>query len=67
VQAEEGLQAEEDAFYSQVADDIDATEAAYYRQAGTTSAGEPSTMGKVIVEDCDSDSDDELLYDGGDD
>jgi hypothetical protein len=31
VQAEEGLQAEEDAFYSQVTDDIDAAEAAYYR------------------------------------
>jgi hypothetical protein len=67
VQAEEGLQAKEDAFYSQVTDDIDAAEVAYYRQAGTMSAGEPSIMGKVIVEDCDSDSDDELLYDGGDD
>jgi hypothetical protein len=47
VQAEEGLQVEEDTFYSQIADDIDAAEATYYRQVGTTSAGEPRLWARL--------------------
>ena len=58
--AEAGLQAEEDAFFSQATEPTDEAEAAYYRrQAGQSNAGEPSHNNKVVVEDWYSD--DELL------
>ena len=66
--AEAGLlaqdkQAEKDAFLSHAADEA---EAAYFkRQAVHANAGEPNRRNEVVVEDWDSD--DELLFEGGDD
>ena len=45
---EEGLQVEEDAFFSQVAEVVDEVEAAYYRRhTDKGNAGEPSYMSQT--------------------
>jgi hypothetical protein len=66
--AEAGLlaqdkQAKEDAFLSQAADEAEDTY--FKRQAVHANVGEPNRRNEVVVEDWDSD--DELLFKGGDD